>query len=354
MSFASGPSMLPAEVRDQVAVDLQDHRGTGLSVLELAPHHLAMTEILDRAEADVRCLLGVPDEYAVLFLHGGASAQFAMVPHNLSDPADPVAYLDTGLWSRKAIDEARTRARVTVVADAAREGYRRIPWPDAAPAGCRYVHYTQCDSVRGLAFPAPPDPGGAPLVADATACLFAVPTDIAAHGLVYASGQKNLGATGLCLVVVREDLLTSPRRDVPAAFNYALQARCRSRFTTPPLLAWYIAGLMLGWIRSRGGVPTVAAAVRRRADILHAAIDGSGFYCSRVEPTWRSTTTIPFTLRDTRLPGTFLAEAAAAGLTGLAGHSSVGGLRACLFVGTPDIAVDALASFLADFERRFG
>lgn len=355
-SFGSGPTMLPAAVLDEVRADLVDYAGTGLSILELAQTDPAVLAMYDQAERDARELLGVPEGHRVLFLHAGASTHFAMVPLNLLRGRKTADYVATGLWSRKAIDQARAYADVAVIADASDSGYTRVPVTDrlACSPGAAYLHYTWCDSVQGLEFAEPPAADGVPLVCDATASLFAREIPVHRHALIYASTQKNLGATGMTLVVVAEDVLGQPSPTVPLALDYTHQARCRGRFTTPPIYSWYLAGRMLAWMRQLGGLAAVAECVRTRSARIYAAIDASGYYRCPVEPGSRSRTSIPFTLADPDLSSTFLAEAETAGLRGLAGHSSVGGLRAGLFAGTPDHAVDQLLEFLAYFERRYG
>ncbi|MGH3568405.1 MAG: 3-phosphoserine/phosphohydroxythreonine transaminase [Pseudonocardia sp.] len=356
VSFGSGPTMLPPSVLEQVRADLLDFAGTGLSVLEIPQSDPAVVGVYEQAKADVRELLDVPDAYRVLFMHAGASTHFAMVPLNLLRSHSAADYVNTGLWSCKAIDQARAYAEVRVVGDATSTGFTRVPEPAglAPTAGSAYMHYTYCDSVQGLEFPAVPSASDTPLVCDATASLFARPVPIERHALVYASTQKNLGATGMTLVIVHESMLGQPSLSVPLALDYTHQATCDSRFTTPPIFAWYLAGRMLAWMRSLGGVEIVAGQVLGRSQRLYAAIDGSGFYHSPVEPGSRSRTSIPFAPVDPALTGVFVEEARAVGMVGLPGHSSVGGLRAGLFVATPDPAVDGLIAFMSDFERRYG
>ena len=356
VSFGSGPTMLPPSVLEQVHADLLDFAGTGLSILEIPQSDPAAVAVYEQAEADVRELLDVPDDYRVLFLHAGASTHFAMVPLNLLRGHSAADYVHTGLWSYKAIEQARSYAEVRVVGDAARTGFTRVPDPArlAPTGGSAYVHYTYCDSVRGLEFPAVPTRSDTPLVCDATASLFARLVPIDRHALVYASTQKNLGATGMTLVIVHESMLGQPAPSVPLALDYTHQASCGSRFTTPPIFAWYLAGRMLAWMRSLGGVRVVAEQVLGRSRRLYAAIDGSDFYRSPVEPGSRSRTSIPFAPTDSALTGVFVEEARAAGMVGLSGHSSVGGLRAGVFAATRDPAVDTLIAFMSDFERRYG
>jgi len=356
VSFGAGPTMLPRIVLDQVRADLLDFAGTGLSVLEIPQSHPAVVAVYEQVESDVREMLGVTDEYHVLFLHAGASTHFAMVPLNLLRGRSVSDYVHTGLWSRKAIEQARAYTKVRIVGDAATTGFARVPHLGGLAPGTdsAYLHYTYCDSVRGLEFPAEPCAGETPLVCDATASLFARPVAIERHALVYASAQKNLGATGMTLVIVHRSVLGSPSASVPLALDYTRQAECRSRFTTPPIFAWYLAGRVLAWMRSLGGLGVLADQVLERSKHLYAVLDRSDFYHSPVEDGSRSRTSIPFTTSDPALTGTFIDESEAAGMVGLTGHSSVGGLRAGLFTATPDSAVLGLVAFMTDFERRYG
>ncbi|MGL5866195.1 MAG: 3-phosphoserine/phosphohydroxythreonine transaminase [Dermatophilaceae bacterium] len=355
-SFASGPTMLPPPVLEQIRADLVDFAGTGLSVLEVPQALPQIVNVYEQAEQDVRDLLEVPGDYQVLFLPAGASTHFSMVPLNVLRGHYAADYLHTGLWSRKAIDEARAHTEVRVIADAAANGFTRVPaYAEIVPTpGAGYLHYTFCDSAQGLEYADPPDSAGAPLVCDATASLFARPLPVQGHALVYASTQKNLGATGMTLVVVHESMLGAPRLGTPLALDYTLQARCRGRFTTPPVFAWYVVGQMLRWISALGGVKVLADQVLHRSRQLYALIDGSGFYRSPVEKSSRSRTSIPFRTAEEHLGELFCNQARAAGMVGLEGHSSVGGLRVGLFAGTPDWAVDQLVEFMSEFERRYG
>ena len=356
VSFGSGPAMLPASVLDEVRADLVDYSGTGLSILELPQANPAVVAMYEQAELDVRALLCVPDCYRVLFLHAGASTHFAMVPLNLLRGRATADYVHTGLWSGKAIAQARAYADVTIIGDAAKSDFTRVPrQSELTPTkGTAYMHYTYCDSVKGLEFAETPMAGNVPLVCDATASLFARVIPVERHAVLYASTQKNLGATGMTLVLVHESALGKPSPSVPRALDYTHQAACRGRFTTPPIFAWYLAGRVLMWMRSVGGLSAVAEGVLARSTLLYAAIDASGFYNCAVEPNSRSRTSIPFTLAEPMLTDTFVNEAESAGLVGLAGHSSVGGLRAGLFATTPNRAVAQLLAFMADFERRYG
>lgn len=347
--------MLPDAVLARIRDDMLDWRGTGFSILETSQWDTGLVETFQQVEADLRALLAVPNEFAVLFLHGGASNQFAMVPMNLLR-GGTATYLHTGMWSGKAIADARRLGQVHIAASTARHGFRRAPRPDEVCWDDRasYAHYTPLETAHGVQFGFLPQAGELPLVADASSALFAVPLDISRFGLVYASTQKNIGVVGMTLVLLRRDLIGHAALRTPAAFDYAVHERTSSRFTTPPVFCWYVTGLMLDWIKQQGGVEEVFRSCRHRAETVYAALDRSGFYTTPVEPSSRAVTSVSFALADSALTDAFVADAAKTGLHGLRGHPSVGGLRASLYVGMPDQGAHALAEFLADFEARHG
>lgn len=355
-TFSAGPVMLPGPVRDRIRDDLGDWRGTGFSVLELSQWDETLLAMFDQVESDLRALLGVPDDYAVLFLHGGASNQFAMVPMNLLRDRRHVDYLHTGLWSGKAVQDARRYAEVNVAASTEPDGFRRAPRPDEPRWDERaaYLHYTPVETVHGVQFDHVPDAGATTVVADVSSALFSMDLDVSRFGVAYASAQKNLGVVGMTLVIVHRELIGHADPRTPTTFDYAVHERTRSRFTTPPVFPWYVAGLMLDWVREQGGTAAVCAASRRRADLLYAAIDDSALFAAPVQVGSRASASVPFHLTDAELTATFLREAEAAGLHGLRGHPSVGGLRACLYLGMPEAGVHALTGFLKEFEARHG
>lgn len=354
-SFAAGPSMLPRSVLDRVRADMHEFAGSGLSVLEAPVVEAPMIETWELARDRVRQLLDVPDDMHVLFMHAGASTQFALVPLHMDPRRRGAAYVHTGLWSGKAIAEARKYVEVDVVGDAGESRFRSLPSVELRPdRSYAYLHYTSCESVQGLQFRQPPLDGGPRLVCDATASLFAQPIDLRLHDVVYASAQKNLGALGLTLVLVRDSVLGHSSPMTPTALDWDVQRRNASRYTTPPGLAWYVAGLMLEWMIAEGGAGVIAEGVRRRASALHAVLDSSDFWTTPNDKASRSSVSIPFATADPTLTETFLDAAQGDGLVGLRGHSSVGGMRACLFVGTPDLAVARLVDFMRAFEGRFG
>lgn len=355
-SFSAGPATLPEEVRRQIREDLGDWHGTGISVLEASQWDPRLLELFQQVEADLRELLAVPDEYAVFFLHGGASNQFAMIPMNLLRGRDRADYLHTGLWSGKAAEEARRYATVNVAGSGTGSGFRRVPAQDELRLDehAAYVHYTPVETVHGVQFDYVPETGDVPLVADATAALLATPVDISRYGAVYASAQKNLGVVGMTLVIVRRGLIGDAAPFTPTTFDYAVHLRTGSRFTTPPAFPWYVTGLMLDWVRDQGGVAEVVKRGRRRAEVVYSAIDASGMFTAPVEDRTRAWTNAVFQLADPTMTSMFLDAAESEGLYGLQGHSAVGGVRASMYLGMPEEGAHALAGFLRDFERRHG
>ena len=355
-NFSAGPAMLPEAVLERARAELLDWHGTGMSVMEMSHRGEEFVSIARQAEADLRRLMGVPDDYHVLFLQGGATSQFAMVPMNLLRGRGHADYLDTGLWSRKAIKEARRYCEVNVAASSEAEGYTTIPpresWrldPQAA-----YVHYTPNETIGGVEFHWIPDTGDVPLVADMSSTILSRPIDVSRFGLIYAGAQKNIGPAGLTVVIVRKDLVGETLPGTPTMLDYAAHAEAGSMLNTPPTFAWYLAGLVFRWILEQGGLEAMAERNRRKAEKLYAAIDASGFYRNPVDPACRSWMNVPFTLADPALDATFLEEAKAAGLVALKGHRSVGGMRASIYNAMPEEGVDRLVEFMRDFERRHG
>ncbi|MDQ2695328.1 MAG: 3-phosphoserine/phosphohydroxythreonine transaminase [Pseudomonadota bacterium] len=354
-NFSAGPAVLPEAVLEQVQAQLLDWQGSGLSVMEMSHRSQEFIAIASQAEADLRQLLAVPDHYKVLFLQGGATSQFAMVPLNLLRGGERADYVNTGIWSTKAIAEARRYCRVNVAASAEEQGFTTVPpretWrcdPQAA-----YLHCTPNETINGVEFPFIPQ-SDAPLVADMSSTLLSRPLDVTRFGLIYAGAQKNIGPAGLTLVIVREDLLGQALPFTPAMLDYRTHAAAGSMYNTPPTFAWYVAGLVFQWLKAQGGLAAMGERNRRKAQALYAAIDGSGFYKNPIDPACRSWMNVPFTLPDESLEKPFLAEAKAAGLVTLAGHRSVGGLRASLYNAMPEAGVQALIGFMADFARRYG
>jgi phosphoserine aminotransferase len=356
-NFAAGPATLPLPVLEQVQAELPDWQSSGMSVMEISHRSKAFLRVAEESERDLRELLGVPPSYKVLFLQGGASGQFAAIPMNLARASSTVDYVNTGSWSQKALGEAGTFCgRVNVVADAADSRYASIPaagtWkrtPDAA-----YLHYTPNETIGGVEFPFIPDTGDVPLVADFSSTILSRPLDVNRFGLIYAGSQKNIGPAGLCIVIVRGDLLDRARPETPTIWHYGKMAAEGSMSNTPPTFTWYVAGLVFKWLKQGGGLAAMGERNRAKAEKLYAAIDGSGFYANPVERSCRSWMNVPFTLAKPDLDKTFLAESDKAGLTNLAGHRSVGGMRASIYNAMPEAGIDALIAFMREFERRHG
>ena len=355
-NFSAGPAMLPEEVLQQAREEMLDWKGSGMSVMEMSHRSKEFMSIAAQAEADLRELLGVPESYKILFLQGGASSQFAMVPLNLLRGKSGADYVNTGMWSKKAIAEAKRYCTVNVAASSEDSKFTTIP-PQSAwnlDSNAAYVHYTPNETIGGVEFHWVPDTGEVPLVADMSSTLLSRPIDVSKFGIIYAGAQKNIGPAGLTVVIIREDLLGSAQSNTPAMFDYKIHADAESMYNTPPTYAWYLAGLVFQLLKRKGGLQAMAQINKRKAEKLYAAIDGSGFYRNPVEKDSRSWMNVPFTLADSDLDKTFLAEAAQAGLKTLGGHRSVGGMRASIYNAMPEAGVDALVEFMQDFARRNG
>ena len=355
-NFSAGPAILPEAVLQQARAEMLDWNGSGMSVMEMSHRGKAFVSIAAQAEADLRELMAIPDHYKVLFLQGGATTQFAMVPVNLLRGAKAADYVNTGQWSKKAIKEARRFCEVNVVASSEAEHFTTIParaaWnlrDDAA-----YVHYTPNETIGGVEFHEVPDVGGKPLVADLSSTILSRPVEVSKFGVIYAGAQKNVGPAGVTLVIVREDLMGDPLPGMPGLFDYRALAESDSMLNTPPTYAWYLAGLVFRWLKERGGLAAMAEINERKAGKLYAAIDGSDFYANPVDPDCRSWMNIPFTLADDDLNEAFLKGASEAGLKTLKGHRSVGGMRASIYNAMPEAGVDALIAYMAEFERTHG
>ncbi len=355
-NFSAGPATLPETVLEQAQAELLDYRGTGMSVMEMSHRGKEYIAIAENTEAELRTLLQIPDHYKVLFLQGGATSQFAMVPINLLRGKQKADYLNTGQWSKKAISEAKRFCQVNVVASAEMVNFTTIPprenWlcdPNAA-----YFHYTPNETINGVEFHEIPDVGDVPLAADMSSTLLSRPLDVSRFGVIYAGAQKNLGIAGLTIVIVRDDLIGMALPTMPSMFDYSVHVKDGSMYNTPPTYAWYIAGLVFQWIKTQGGLTAMAERNQRKAQLLYDAIDQSDFYKNPVELFCRSWMNIPFTLPDANLDKPFLREAKAAGLLTLAGHRSVGGMRASLYNAMPEQGVRALVDFMADFAKRHG
>jgi phosphoserine aminotransferase len=354
-NFSAGPAALPAEVLEQLRDEMLDWRGQGMSVMEMSHRGKAFVGIAEQAEADLRELLAIPAGYKVLFLQGGATAQFAAIPLNLTRSDSVADYVNTGAWSKKAIAEAKRYCKVNVAADAGGK-YASAPaqatW--SLTPGAAYVHYTPNETIGGVEFPFVPDTGDVPLVADMSSTILSRPIEVSRFGVIYAGAQKNIGPAGLVVVIVREDLLGRARADVPTVFDWTAMAADGSMLNTPATYSWYVAGAVFQWIKRQGGLAAMERSNRAKAGTLYAAIDGSGYYRNPVVPECRSWMNVPFTLPSADLDKPFLEGAKAAGLVALAGHRSVGGMRASLYNAMPMAGVEALVEYMRDFQGRHG
>jgi phosphoserine aminotransferase len=354
-NFAAGPAMLPLEVLTEARAELTDWQGSGMSVMEVSHRSRAFVAVAEAAEQDLRELAAIPANYAVLFLQGGATQQFAAVPLNLAPDGARVDYVNTGAWSGKAIAEARRYATVNVIADGKESGYFAIP-PVATwrpTAGAAYLHYTPNETIAGVEFHFVPE-ASAPLVADMSSTLLSRPIDVGRFGLIYAGAQKNIGPSGLTVVIVRDDLIGRARAVTPTVLDYRAMAAERSMLNTPPTFGWYLAGLVFKWLKAQGGLAAVAERNRAKAAALYRYIDSSGWYTNPIAPDARSWMNVPFRLADPALDTAFLAEAATRGLANLEGHRSVGGMRASIYNAMPLAGVEALIAFMRDFAHRHG
>ncbi len=355
-NFSAGPAMLPEEVLRRAADEMVDWRGSGMSIMEMSHRGKEFVSVAEQAEADLRELLGIPSNYKVLFLQGGASGQFAAIPMNLLRGRTGADYVMTGSWSKKAIGEAKKYCAVNVAATNEASGGMSIP-PQAEwrlDGDAAYVHYTPNETISGVEFDWVPETGNVPLVADMSSTILSRPLDVSRFGLIYAGAQKNIGPSGLALVIVRDDLIGDALPQTPSIWDYGQQAGADSMLNTPPTYSLYMAGLVFQWLKARGGLEEMAKINERKARKLYRAIDESDFYANPVDPPCRSWMNVPFTLADDSLDKTFLEQAAAAGLTTLKGHRSVGGMRASIYNAMPEEGVDRLIEFMAEFERSHG
>ncbi|EIJ42286.1 phosphoserine aminotransferase [Beggiatoa alba B18LD] len=355
-NFSAGPAVMPTEVLEQAQAELLDWRGTGMSVMEMSHRGKEFTQIAEEAESDLRELLNIPANYRVMFLQGGASSQFAMIPLNLLRGKTQADYCNTGIWSQKAIAEAQRYCSVNVVTDSTANKFTSIADPSTwqLNPNAAYVHYIANETINGLELHTPPQVGDVPLISDMSSTILSRPIDVNQFAAIYAGAQKNIGPAGLSVVIVREDLLGNPLSFTPTMFNYKVMADEKSMYNTPPTYTWYLAGLVFKWLKKQGGLTAIAETNQRKATALYKAIDDSDFYNNAIELRYRSWMNVPFTLADANLEKTFLAEAAQAGLLTLAGHRTVGGLRASIYNAMPESGVKALIDFMQAFAKRYG
>ena len=356
-NFAAGPAVLPHEVLLQAREELLDWRGTGMSVMEMSHRGKEFMGIAAQAETDLRELMAIPKDYKVLFLQGGATLQFAMVPLNLLRGKSSADYVNTGIWSKKAMDEAKKFGHVNEVASSADRGFTYAPefktWKldkDAA-----YVHYTPNETIGGVEFNWVPDTGNVPLVADMSSNILSRPYDVTQFGLIYAGAQKNIGPAGLTLVIVRDDLVGHADPRLPTLLNYKTHVDNDSMYNTPPTYSMYMAGLVFQWLKKNGGVAQMERVNIAKAKLLYDAIDASsGFYHCPVAKADRSRMNVPFSTKDATLDAEFLKQAEARGLMQLKGHKLAGGMRASIYNAMPLAGVQALAGFMGEFAQRKG
>jgi phosphoserine aminotransferase len=355
-NFSAGPAVMPLPVLEQAQRELVALPGVGMSVMEISHRSKTFENLLNRGIADVRKLAGLDDSYKVLMLQGGASLQFSMVPMNLLGAGQTSDYIDTGTWAGKAAQEAKRVGTVNITGSTKADKYSRLPSASEIrlTSGAAYVHITTNNTIEGTEWREPPEVGDAPLVADASSNIFSRPMDFRRFGLIYAGAQKNLGPSGVTLVIVREDLLARSPDSLATMLSYKVQAENNSLYNTPPTFGIYILGLTMTWIESLGGLTGIAAINQRKAAKLYAEIDRSGFYRGTAQKESRSLMNVTFRLPSEELEKAFDKEATAAGLDGLKGHRSVGGMRASIYNAFPEEGVDALVQFMREFERKCG
>jgi phosphoserine aminotransferase len=355
-NFAAGPAVLPVPVLEEIQRDLIALPDVGMSILEISHRSTTFESILDRAEADIRTLANIPSNYRVLFLQGGASLQFSMVPMNLLTAGATADYIDSGSWGEKAYKEAKKIGNANIAATTKADNYSRVPSQKELrlTPGAAYVHMTSNNTIEGTEFKELPDVGDAPLVSDTSSDMFSRPIDVSRHALIYSGAQKNMGPAGVTVVIIREDLLQRSQKSLPTMLNYAVHAENKSLYNTPPAFAVYALGLVMRWLLDQGGLPAIAKVNERKAAKLYAEIDRTGYYRGTAHKDSRSLMNVTFRLGTEELEKKFVKEATAAGLDGLKGHRSVGGMRASIYNAFPEAGVEALVEFMREFERRNG
>jgi len=355
-NFSAGPAALPQAVLEQARDELVNWRGCGMSVMEMSHRGKEYMAIQAEAEADLRELMGIPANYKVLFLQGGASTQFAMIPMNLLRGKASADYLNTGEWSKKAIKEAKKYGAVNVVASSEDKNFTYAPTQDAwkLDPNAAYVHFTPNETIGGVEIFWTPQTGSVPLVADMSSNILSRPIDVTKYGLIYAGAQKNIGPAGLTIVIVRDDLIGETIKGTPTMFDYKIHGDNDSMYNTPPTYAIYIAGLVFKQLKAKGGIAAMEATNRAKAKLLYDALDASSFFNSPVARENRSLMNIPFTLKDAGLDEEFLKGAKARGMIQLKGHRSVGGMRASIYNAMPIEGVQALVDWMKEFEKLHG
>ena len=355
-NFAAGPAVLPVPVLEEIQRDLIALPGVGMSILEISHRSTTFESILERAEADIRALANIPSNYKVLFLQGGASLQFSMVPMNLLPAGQTADYIDSGSWAEKAYKEAKKVGNSRLAATTKSNNYSRVPAQGELKLtpGAAYVHMTSNNTIEGTQYQTVPAVGDAPLVSDTSSDMFSRPLDVSRHALIYAGAQKNMGPAGVTVVIIRDDLLQRSQKALPTMLNYAVHAENTSLYNTPPAFAVYALGLVMQWLIGQGGLTAIARVNERKAQKLYAEIDRTGFYRGTAQKDCRSLMNVTFRLATEELENAFVKESTTAGLDGLKGHRSVGGMRASIYNAFPEAGVDALVGFMREFERTRG
>jgi len=355
-NFSSGPAVLPVSVLEQIQRDLVSLPGVGMSILEVSHRSAIFEQVIAKAESDLRELAGIPANYKVLFLQGGASLQFSMVPMNLLTEGRTADYIITGTWTDKAAKEAKKVGTVNIAATSAADNFSRIPaqseW--TLTPGAAYVHITSNNTIEGTQWHSEPNVGDVPLISDASSDILSRPIEISKYGLIYAGAQKNLGPAGTTIVIIREDLLQRSSKSLHTMLNYATHAENGSLYNTPPVFAIYGVGLVLQWLRTQGGLQAIARLNQRKAAKLYAEIDRTGFYRPTANKDDRSLMNVTFRLPSEALEKQFVKESTTAGFDGLKGHRSVGGMRASIYNAFPEDGIDGLVDFMREFERKNG
>ena len=352
-NFSAGPAVLPKPVLERAQAEMLDWHGSGMSVMEMSHRGKEFTSILEKTEADLRQLLAIPANYKVLFLQGGAIGENAIIPMNLLN-GKSADYVVTGSWSKRSVQDAKAYGQINIAASAEASGFTHVPafadWQlnkDAA-----YVHYCTNETINGVEFVDVPDTHGVPIVADMSSHILSRPIDVSRYGVIYGGAQKNIGPAGLCLVIVREDLLERASPLTPAVFHWKTQAENQSMINTPPTYGIYMAGLVFEWLLAQGGVEAIEQVNIAKANLLYDYLDQTDFYYNPIQPAFRSRMNIPFRLQDEALNDAFLKAADARGLLQLKGHRSVGGMRASIYNAMPVEGVKALVAFMQEFEKN--
>jgi phosphoserine aminotransferase len=353
-NFSAGPAVLPVPVLEEAQRDLISLPGVGMSILEISHRSKTFEDILAKTEADLRTLGSIPSTHKVLFLQGGASLQFSMAPMNLLRPGSSADYIITGAWSQKALKEAQRIGPVNVAGSTESESFTRVPRQDELKLdpNASYVHFTSNNTIFGTQWKTEPEAGNVPLVCDTSSDMFSRPIDVSRYGLIYAGAQKNLGPSGVTLVIIRADLLERSAKSLPTMLNYAVHVENGSMYNTPPCFGIYLMGLVAKWALAEGGLDAIAATNERKAGKLYAEIDRTGYYRGTAQKDSRSRMNVTFRLPNEELEKKFVNETTAAGFDGLKGHRSVGGMRASIYNAFPEEGIDQLVDFMREFERR--